>query len=102
MWQDYVSDIGELVFIVTMHEIKANGHWEAKDPSMYYVLLKLSVLNHVIIIKTKASLPQTSVTSTNVCPLNLLLPKTFILFGFPIFQLSAFLMKVIPETHHVH
>ena len=77
MWQDYVSDIGELVLFVTMHEIKANGHWEAKDPSMHYALLKFAVLNHVIIIKTKASFLQTLVTSANFAPLDLLLPKTF-------------------------
>jgi hypothetical protein len=39
---------------------------------------------------------------SGVGPLNLLLPKTFELFGFQIFWLWAYLMNVIPETCRVH
>jgi hypothetical protein len=64
------------------------------------------MLYHVIIIKTKVILPlgigdlgRFGISCLG--PLVFLLPKTFKLFGFQIFRLWAYLMKVIPGTRRV-
>ena len=58
----------------------------------YYVTYK-----YVIFIKTKVLLPQ-PILAILIRPFGFIAPKHFKLFGFPIFQFWACLIKVISET----
>ena len=59
-----------------------------------------------LLIKTKVLLPQAYVTfddfGYHVKVLWFYCSQNFKLFGFPIFQIWAYLMKVVPETRRAH
>ena len=69
---------------------------------MYLLLLKFTVpkLNDVIISKTKVLLPQVTLADFDYSVF--LLPNISKLFGFQIFWLWAYMIKVIPETRRAH
>ena len=91
MWRRWAMDFNQL------HSLQPTINWSS-IVCWFYLIHYIIVMNEFKLVLQKDKKWLTFLSTSNK---TLLCSQNFKLFGFPIFQLWAYLMKVIPKTFHV-